>query len=557
MNTPVLRPQEHEQRERSPMSIPTFRAVWLGGMISNLGAHIQAVGASWLMVSIGGSATLVALVQSSTALPFVLLSLWAGAMADNLDRRRLMLAAQGFMLVVSTLLAIVTWMGVITPWLLLALTFLIGCGTALNAPASQTSVADIVPRSSLASAVSLKAMSFNVARCIGPGIGGAITTILGVAAAFAANALSYVGLILVLARWRMKPPEPKTTPESVWGAMAAGLRYVAMSPKIRVVLLRGAVFGVAASATPALMPLVSRDLLAGAAMAYGALLGAFGFGAVITASLSAALRRLFSSETLTRLAACALAIGAAGAALSPWLALSMAALALAGSGWMLALATFNVTVQLASPRWVAARALALYQTALLGGMAGGSFLFGTIGEHWGVQAALLWAAGAQLLGIVLGLRFPLPRVDHLNLEQREGWVAPDLDVRPRSGPIMIAIEYRIAHEDTASFLGAMNERRRIHRRDGARDWTLARDLADRSRWVESYRFPTWQDYIRHNHRRTLDDSQSWDQVRGLHIGSEPPFVRRWLERQAAPPPSPGDATNGAVTFGGADPTHSA
>ena len=247
----------------SPFRFPVFRSVWFASTLSNLGGLIQSVGAAWMMTSIAESADMVALVQTSITLPIVLLSLIAGAMADNLDRRKVLLGAQIFMLIVSIGLSVCAWTGVITPWLLLTFTFLIGCGAAFNGPAWQASVGDMVPRAHLAGAVTLNSMGFNIARSVGPAIGGAIVAAAGTAAAFAVNVFSYIGLIVVLARWR-PPVHPQLLPRETLGiAVAAGIRYVAMSPNIRKVLARSIVFGVGASSIMALMPLIAKHLVAG------------------------------------------------------------------------------------------------------------------------------------------------------------------------------------------------------------------------------------------------------------------------------------------------------
>lgn len=516
----------------SPLSIPIFRAIWIASMASNFGGLIQSVGASWMMTSLAASPQMIALVQASTTLPIMLLSLWAGAVADNLDRRRVMLAAQGFMLSVSVVLAVCAWMGLLSPWLLLCFTFLIGCGTAINGPAWQASVGDMVPRSVLPSAVALNSMGFNIARSVGPAIGGAIVAAAGAAAAFLTNAVSYIGLIAVLARWQPDYP-PRTLPRETLGlAMAAGVRYVRMSPSLRTVLIRAALFGLAASAVPAMMPLVARDLVTGGPLTYGALLGAFGGGAVIGALSSVRLRRRWSPERLVRVAATALAAGAAIAAVSPVLPLTLAALVLAGAGWVSALSTFNVSVQMAAPRWVVARAVALYQMAAFGGMAAGSWLFGSIAESHGVAGALLAAAGVQMLSVVAGLRLPLRDIETANLAPR-GWEAPDTEVpvEARSGPVVVTIDYRIAPQDVVAFLNVMNERRRIRRRDGAHHWALLRDLNDPELWIERYHVSTWLDYIRHNQRRTEADRANSEALLALHRSSEPPRVHRMIERQ--------------------------
>jgi MFS family permease len=507
--------------------------VWIASMASNFGGLIQSVGASWMMTSLAKSPAMVALVQSSTTLPIMLLSLWAGAIADNLDRRIVMLCAQCFMLLASVALSLCAWFGLLTPWLLLAFTFLIGCGTALNAPAWQSSVGDMVPRSALPSAVALNSMGMNIARSVGPAIGGAIVAAAGAAAAFFANAVSYIGLIVVLARWKPELPPRLLPRETLGAAMGAGLRYVAMSPNLRIVLGRAAIFGFTATTVPALMPLVARDLVAGGPVTYGILLGAFGIGAVGGAFISGRLRRQFSIEWIVRGSTLAVGVGAAVTALSDLMPVTILALLVAGAGWVLALSTFNVTVQMAAPRWVVARAIALYQMAAFGGMALGSWLFGELAATHGVSRALLIAAGLQIAGLVASFIRPLPEVEDLNLDPLAQWSEPKtaLPVESRSGPIVITIEYRIAVHDVLEFLTIMNERRRIRVRDGARHWTLLRDLGEPEIWIERYHAPTWLDYVRHNQRRTHADAANTARIRAFHRGPEAPRVHRMIERQ--------------------------
>jgi len=521
----------------SPLRSPVFRAIWIASLASNFGGLIQSVGASWVMTSIG-TAELVALVQASVTLPIMLLSLPAGAMADNFDRRKMMLAAQLFMLAVSLALSIFAWTGLITPWVLLLFTFLIGCGAALNGPAWQASVAEMVPRSDLAGAVALNSTGFNLARSVGPAVGGMIVAAAGAAAAFFVNVLSYVGLIVVLARWRPERPARTLPRESLPVAMAGGLRYAAMSGRIGSVLLRALLFGFAASAVQALLPLVARDAIGGGPLTYGLLLGAFGAGAVGGAVAGARLRGRMSNEMLVRWSCLGFGLATIALGLSPWLAASMAALAIAGAGWVVALSTFNVTVQLSAPRWVVARMLALYQVSAFGGMALGSWLWGLTAGQEGLSLALWLAGGFQLVCVLTGLRIPLPATSGLNLDLVNRWTEPDLalEIQPRSGPIVITIEYVIDEADTDEFLAAMAERRRIRRRDGAHNWTLKRDLAEPRLWMESYRLPTWLDYVRHNQRVTQADIALTDHARALHRGDGRPRVRRMIERPTRPAP---------------------
>ena len=514
-----------------PLAHPVFRAVWFTSLASNFGGLIQSVGASWMMTSMG-SAQMVALVQASTTLPIMLLSLLAGALADTSDRRVVMLCAQSFMLVVSVSLAAATWLGFISPWLLLLFTFLIGVGSAFNGPAWQASVGDMVPRKDLPGAVTLNSMGFNIARSVGPAMGGLIVAAAGAAAAFAVNAVSYIGLIIVIARWRPERPPQTLAREGLWHAMGAGVRYAAMSPRIYAVLVRAGIFGIGAVSIQALLPLVARETVSGGPLVYGLLLGAFGIGAVGGAFTSGRLRSRFSTEIMSRITCGAFGVAAIVVGLSPWLALTLPALALGGAAWVLTLSTFNVTVQMSVPRWVVARALALYQMAAFGGMAIGSWVWGTVADSHGVGFALCVSALVQVVCILVGLRLPLPTAGDLNLDPLSRWTEPQVAVpiEPRSGPVVISIEYRIDEDDIPDFLNVMNERRRVRRRDGARHWTLLRDLGDPAVWVERYHTPTWVDYVRYNQRLTQSDAAISERLAALHRGPERPVVHRLIER---------------------------
>ncbi len=524
----------------SPLRYPVFRNVWAANSLGSLGGLIQSVGAAWLMISITQSADMVALVQTSLTLPIVLLSLVAGAMADNHDRRKVMLGAQIFLFLASVALMTCAWTGLITPWLLLAFTFAIGCGTAFNAPAWQASVGDMVPRAELPGAVALNSMGFNIARSIGPAIGGLIVAAAGAAAAFAVNALSYLPLITVLARWRPVRPHSALPRETLGLAVSAGIRYVAMSPAISTVLLRSAVFGIAASSVMALLPVVAKFQLGGGPLTYGLLLGAFGLGAVGGALGNARLRQVMSTEGIVRSATVAFAGATAIVGLTNLTTATMVGMFVAGAGWLLALATFNVSVQMSAPRWVVARALSLYQMAAFGGLAAGSWLWGEVAAALSVSAALSIAAAVMLATAALGRWLPLAQTTELNLDLLESWKEPStaVPVDARTGPVVITIEYHIRESDIVEFLAAMTERRRIRRRDGARNWRLLRDLADPGIWIERYETPTWLDYIRHNSRITHHDALIPQRLRALHRGPGGPRVRRMIERQSTRAPLP-------------------
>jgi MFS family permease len=488
------------------------------------------------MTTLSNSQSMVALVQASVTLPIMIFSLLAGVFADNFDRRRVMLIAQSFMLVMSIVLALLAFEGLLSPWLLLGFTFLIGCGTALHNPSWQATMGDIVPIEDLPSAVALNSMGFNLMRSVGPAVGGAIVAIAGAAAAFAVNALSYVAIITALLKWHPPPPQRKLPREPLVSAFAAGLRYVAMSPNLIRVILRGLLFGLSAIAILALLPLVVRNLLGGSALVYGIMLGCFGIGAVIGALINSHLRERFDNEHIARGAFVGFAASATTLGLSHHYVLSGAALLLAGACWVIALSMFNVTIQLSTPRWVVGRTLALYQTGVFGGMAAGSWISGAITQNFGVDRALLVAAVTLVMGAIVGLRIPLPAFGVLNLGPLNQFREPALrlDLTHRSGPIMIMVDFVIDQKDVPEFLSTMSRRRRIRIRDGAQQWVLLRDLENPDIWTESYHVPTWVEYVRHNERRTHADVEVTDRLLALHRGPGRPRVHRMIERPTVP-----------------------
>ncbi len=543
----------------SPFQTPIFRNVWIASLASNFGSMIQSVGAAWLMTSIASSADMVALVQTAVALPILMWSLVSGALADGFDRRRIMLAAQLFMLIVSLALALFAWVGWMSPWLLLTFTFLLGCGAAFNAPAWQASVGDMVPRAQLAHAVAINSMGFNIARSLGPAIGGIIVAAAGAAMAFVINALSYIGLLVVLVRWKSPPPQHVLPREPLGVAIGAGIRYVAMSPGIRNVLLRSFLFGIGASSLMALLPIVVKVRMGGGPLTFGAMLGAFGIGAVAGALASARVRQRLSTEGIVRTSTVALAAAIVIVAMSNLMIVSLFTLAVAGAAWVMALSTFNVAVQLAAPRWVVARALSLYQMFVFAGIALGSWLWGLVTHVEGVRLALLVAGVVLFLSALLGYWRALAETADLNLELLQRWKEPDtaVPVEARTGPVVITIQYVIAEQDILEFLRAMDERRRIRRRDGANDWKLLRDLADPEIWIERYSTPTWLDYLRHNSRLTHEDAVIPERLRALHRGSERPIVRRMVERQTGALPSGQPSATADLGEPLTDPTRSA
>ncbi len=521
----------------APLGYRDFRLLWSATLVSNFGGLVQAVGAAWLMTQLTDSATLIALVQASNTLPIMMLAIGAGALADIFDRKTLLMGALIFMGVVSLALAAVAWTGGLTPWLLLGFTFLLGAGQAVYNPPWQASMGDLVERKDLPAAVSLNSVGFNLMRSVGPAAGGLIVATLGASAAFAVNALSYLPLLGAMARWKPRLAPRVTTPEPFMAAMGAGLRYVALSPNLLRVLTRGALFGFAAIAVLALLPLVAKSHPEGGSLLFGGLLGCYGVGAIGGALLNPRIRARMNNENVVRMAFAGFAVAALvlGQTQSVWL--HAVAMLPAGASWVLALSLFNVTVQLSTPRWVVARALALYQMATFGGMAAGAWIWGMVAGAQGLDTALTAAGVVLLLGAAIGFWLRAPEFGAVDLDPVNRFREPALmlDLRGRSGPIMVMVDYRIDQSDVPDFLRLMQRRRNIRRRDGARNWSLLRDLEHPDQWSESYHIATWDEYVRHNLRRTKSDAEVAVALRALHQGDADPLVHRMIERHNVGP----------------------
>jgi len=516
----------------APLRHAVFRRIWLASLVSNLGILIQGVGAAWAMTQMTSSADKVALVQTALMLPIMLIAMPAGAIADMHDRRIVALVSLGIALVGATTLTVLAWFGLVTPNILLALCFVVGSGMALFGPAWQASVSEQVPAETLPAAVALNGISYNIARSFGPAIGGIVVATSGAVAAFAVNAALYLPLMMVLFLWN-RAHEPSRLPrERLNRAIVSGVRYIANSPSIRIVLIRTLVTGIIGGSVSALMPLVARDLLHGGAQTYGVMLGAFGMGAVFGALNISEVRRRMSGEAAVRACAISMAGAIAAVALSTNAILTAVALVLAGAVWMLAVALFNIGVQLSAPRWVAGRSLAAFQASIAGGIAVGSWGWGHLTDLAGVETALLVSAGLMLLSPLLGIWLRMPRVGARNEDATELLADPEvqLSLTGRSGPLVVEIEYRVAQDSARAFHNVMQEVQLSRQRNGAYGWSIARDIGDPELWTERYHCPTWLDYLRQRNRATQSERALHQRAIDFHLGPEPIRVRRMLER---------------------------
>ncbi len=510
----------------SPLAEPIFRALWIATVASNIGTWMQDVGESWLMVSLTTSPILVALVETAGSLPIVLLALPAGALADVVDRRRLLLITQSWMLVSAALLGVFTLFGLVTPWMLLLLTFILGLGTAMNGPAWQAIIPELVPRRELPAAITLVGVAVNVSRAVGPALGGLLVAAAGSGVVFLLNALSFLGVMVVIYRWHPTPQRSAMPPEQIFGAMRAGLRYVRHAPELRAALVRTGAFIVCASALWALLPLQARHALGLGSFGYGILLGCIGAGAVAGAAFLSKVRQKISNNLLVVGATVLFAAVTAVLAHVHVPVVAGAALILGGIAWISVMSSFNTAAQAAAPAWARARALSTYTLVFMGGMAIGSAAWGTLAAHFGVTTALTCAALGLIIGLTASSRYRLIDGDELNIAPLGYWPEPVVVVEPEpdQGPVLVQVEYWIDLNQAGEFRRAMRDLRRVRRRDGASRWALFRDPAQPGRFVESFLVETWAEHLRQHARATESDLDIEKRVRAFHIGVGQPAV---------------------------------
>lgn len=510
----------------SPLSLTLFRSLWLAAVASNIGTWMHNVGADWLMTTLAPSPLMVGLMQTAENAPLFLLALPAGALADIVDRRRLLIYTQSWMLISAVALGLLTLFGLTTPLVLLLLIFSLGLGSALNAPAWQAIIPELVPRSDIPAAVALNSVAFNIARAVGPALGGFVVAAVGSWAVFFLNSLSFIGVLIVLKRWQRASVESISPTERIVGAMRAGVRYVRHEPDLRAVLVRTGVFVSCASALWAMLPLVARQQLGLGAFSYGVLLGGLGAGAIIGAIVLPTLRRKVSINVLIVCGTMIFAVVTAILAAVHIFGLLCAAMVFGGIAWMALMSSFNISVQAVVPAWVRARVLAIYLLVFFGGMAVGSAVWGAVATRIGISAALLYAATALIAGLIAAYFFPLRVGEELDLEPSLHWSEPTFitEPHPQDGPVLVTVDYLIEPERAAEFTEAMREVKRILRRDGAIRWGLFNDTAHPSHYIETFLVESWAEHMRQHARITNEDRVAQDYARSFHVGDSSPVV---------------------------------
>jgi MFS family permease len=518
----------------TPLREAVFRALWIAAVVSNVGTWMEDVGEAWLMTSLTTSSFLIALVETAGSLPVVFLAVPSGALADIIDRRRLLMITQAWMIAAAATLGIVTIAGLTTPWILLGLSFALGLGAAANAPAWEAITPELVSKEELPAAVTLGAVAFNLARAVGPAIGGLLVAAVGPGSVFLLNAVSFCVVLITVYRWRRTSEKSTLPPEHVIGAIRAGLRYIRHTPAIQAVLIRAALFIWCASALWALLPLVARHGLGLNAAGYGVLLGCLGLGGVTGASLLPKIKKRLST---TRLIIVATIIFAAAMLVLAFVRIKLVvggSLFIGGIAWITLLSIFNVAAQTAVPAWVRARVLGVYMLAFFGGWAGGSALWGWIADHAGVPRTLCIAAVGLIVGLVTLLRFRVEGGEQLDLTPSFRW--PEISVIPgqattHRGPVLVTIEYQVDAQFEREFTEAAQAFGEVKKRDGAYYWNLFHDTTDPERYLETYIVDSWDEHVRQHARVTNADRELEDRVLAFHKGAAPPKISHLIGEQ--------------------------
>jgi MFS family permease len=488
-----------------PLRSRVYRSLFIAQLASNIGTWMQTVAAQWFLVEKHSSDVIVALVQTASLGPTLLLGLFAGVLADLFDRRRLLIVLQSYAVLVALALAMLTYLGRLGPTSLLMFTLAIGCASALTAPAWQAIQPELVPREQIPSASILGSVSGNSARAIGPAIGGVVVALAGPAAVFAINAVSFAGIIVALLAWRRPKQLAPLEREHFGHAIISGLLFVRNGPNIRRILLRAALFLFPASALLALLPVAAAHRWHLGAAGYGVALGAIGFGAVLAVVVGAPLRRRVSDNVL--LAASAAAYGLAPLAVA-WLPFAAATpiLMLSGMAWLLTLATLNAAAQLSLPRWVRARGLSMYLLVSTGSQAIGAYLWGAIATRAGLHVAMLGSAaalGAVALSVaVLPLR---PSTGTLNVDVSTAWPTPTLmfEPCPQDGPVLVTVRYRVRADNHEEFIEAMRAVRQSRLRTGGHSWRLYHSVGELETFLERFTVASWTEFERLRTERWL------------------------------------------------------
>jgi len=517
----------------SPLCRPFFRALWIANLVSLTGTWMHEVGTAWLMTSLTMSPFTVSLIQTATTLPIFMVALPAGALADIVDRRRLLIFTQVWMLIAALGLGITTLAGFVSPPALLFFVFVLSLGAAINGPAWQAIIPELVSREEMPSAVTLGSVGFNIARAIGPAVGGFVVSLVGPGFTFLLNAISFCGVVLVLKRWSRVPQESTLPAERLIGAMRTGLRYVRNAPRVQSVLVHTLIFSVFTCALWAFLPIVAREYLQLSSVGYGMLLGFFGGGALVGAYLIPRIKARFSLNNIVAGTTILLALIITGLAIIRSFITVLAMMAAAGIAWLILISVFSVAVQAVIPSWVRGRVLSVFMLVFFGGFAGGSMLWGALAVMVGIPYTLVAVSILLLIGIILTQKYKLPTGDDLDLtpvQQLPSYLVTK-GVTNEERPILIVIDRRIDLRQEDKFLEAVRPLKMLRLRDGAIRWNLFRDSTDPTHFIESFIVESWMEYLRQNERSTVSDREIEEWVNAFHVSDVPPETHHYIAEQ--------------------------
>jgi len=491
---------------------------------------MQDVGAGWLMTSLSSSPSLVALVEAADSFPVMLLAMPAGALADIVDRRRLLIAIQVYLLIVAGTLGVLTLLELTSVWILLGFTFALGVGAAMMLPAWGAIVPELVPADQMPAAVALNSIAINASRAVGPAIAGVLVAAVGPWLVFVLNALSYVGILAALFSWRREHHKSTLPAERFLTAIRVGMRFVMHTRGLQVVLIRGSAFFVFAAATWSLFPLIVRQELGRGPEIYGLLLTCIGAGAVAGAVLLPRIRAKMSRDAVVAGASALYALAALALAHVQNIGLLSVAMLATGVAWISILSALQVAAQMTLPAWVRARGLAAFVVVFMGGMALGSILWGQVATRIGIPAALTTAALGMVVAIGLTWRFKLGHHEVLDFTPTLDWAAPVVAEvpEPDSGPVMVTIEYRVQATKRSEFVSEMQAVREMRRRNGAYFWELFHDSADPSRYIECFMDESWLEHLRQHERASVADAAIRQRAKQYMVEGESTKSQHWL-----------------------------
>jgi len=508
-----------------PLQQPVFRMLWIATVVSNIGSWMSDVGINWTMLSLSADPLAIALVQAASSLPMFLFALPSGVMADIVDRRRYLIFSQIWMFIAAAGLTLLSLFGLVTPMILLAATFLLSTGAAMSSPPFQAIVPDLVSKAELSPAIALNSLGINISRAIGPALGGLILSFAGPWMVFALNALSVLGVMWVLWRWKPAASVQRLPPEHFFSAVRAGLRYVHAAPVLRNVLIRTIAFFLFASAGWALLPLVARRELGLGPGGYGLMLACIGLGAICGAVLLPKLRARLNPDRLMVAASLLFAMTLLALAFVRHVWWLNAAEFFMGFAWIAVLSTLNVGAQRSAARWVKARALAVYLTVFFGAMTLGSAIWGQLASQFGISQSLMVATVGLVLASVTALRWRLDQDPDLNLDLSGQTDASGLKIAHGRGPVMVSYEYAIDPATGYDFMVAIQEMRRVRRRGGAISWSVYEDVQQPGIFVETFVIGSWMEHLREADRHTMNDLKIQRRVHAFLADNARPTVR--------------------------------